>query len=323
MDKVSIIVPVYQVAGYLPRMLDAILGQTHSDLEVLLVNDCSPDDSRGVMEAYAARDSRVVCLYQQQNRGVSAARNRGLDEMTGDWVCFCDGDDWYQPDYLEKMLRCAHEEGADFVICDYQLVSDGKKPIRAGAVDGLGSGCDLKTVIALGPISSWNHLIHRELLDRAGVRYPEGVRQYEELPVIPVLAKYARRVGILKEPLYNYYQRGDGTSASNAATDYRRNFEAAHSLMAQKLGPGYEREIEYHAIYALFYGEILLLCKQNAPRARILQALEALKRQYPDYRSNPYLPQMGRAKNLFLAAGEGKQVWAQRLFAKLHSLLVH
>ena len=105
MCKVSIIVPVYNVGRYLERTVHSLLNQTHRNVEVLLIDDGSKDDSRQVMEKLAAEDSRVVALVQPCNQGVSAARNRGLDEMTGEWVCFCDGDDWYEPAFVEKMLN--------------------------------------------------------------------------------------------------------------------------------------------------------------------------------------------------------------------------
>lgn len=322
MDKVSIIVPVYNVAPYLTRTVQAILGQSYENWELLLVDDCSRDESRSVMERVEKEDARIRCFYQEQNGGVSAARNRGIDEASGDWICFCDGDDWYEPEFLEKMLQCAREEEADYIICDYQVVSDGKNPMRAGSVDELITGCDPKLVIACGPLSSCTHLFHRELFEKSGVRYPVGCKQYEEMPVVPVLAKYAKRVGVVQEALYNYYQRGNGTSASNVAERYAENFHVAYAQMAQALGEGYEEELVYHAIYALPYGEILTLCKQDADRKTILAHICAYEKEYPAYWENPYLKHMGRAKRMFLWAERKRLVLPLRAFAALHSRCV-
>ncbi len=322
MDKVSIIVPVYNVAPYLARTVQAVLEQTYENWELLLVDDGSQDDSSRVMERLQKEDSRVQCFYQACNSGVSAARNRGIEEASGDWICFCDGDDWYEPDFLTKMLQCAKEEGADYILCDYQVVSDGKKPMCAGSVDGLTTGCDPKRVIACGPLSSCTHLFHRTLFEKSGVRYPVGCKQYEEMPVVPVLAKYASKIGVVHEALYNYYQRGNGTSASNMAERYVENFQAAYAQMAQALGAGYEEELVYHAIYALPYGEILTLCKQGAARKTILARICAYEKEYPGYWKNSYLKYMGRAKRLFLWAERKRMVWPLRAFAALHSRCV-
>lgn len=321
MDKVSVIVPVYKVEGYLRRTVDSLLGQTHEDVEVILIDDGSPDGSGAICDEYAAKDARVVVIHQE-NAGVSAARNTGLDAATGNWIGFCDGDDWFEPDMLEKLLACAQREQADYVICNYKIAADGRPDVISGSIDGLHSGCDPRLIIAVGPIASCSHLIRVELFDRAGVRYPVGVRQYEELPVIPVLAKYAQRIGVVQEPLYNYYQRGDGSSASNIGAGSSENFRIAHGQMVASLGADYEKEAEYHAIYALLYGELLRLCKQKASASEIRKTIKCFEERYPDYRANPYIAQMGRAKGVFLMFAHLKWVGGLRLLAWVHGRIV-
>lgn len=319
---VSVIVPVYNVAPYLARCVESLSGQTYHDLEILLIDDGSQDGSRAVMEECAKKDSRIRNFYQPHNMGVSAARNRGLDEATGYWVCFCDGDDWFLPDFIETLLAQAEKDDTDYVVCDYQVVSNGRPPMAAGTVSGLAGVSDIREVIACGPISSCTHLFRRELFTRSGTRYPVGCRQYEELPVIPVLAKTAARISVVDRALYCYYQRGDGTSASNAALDSENNFRTALTALREALGPGYEKELEFRAIYALFYGEILNLCKRGDSSAAIRKKLSAYEAEYPDYLKNPYLPHLGKAKRAFLQCAHRRFIPALRVFAKLHSILI-
>ena len=134
MDKISIIVPVYNVDKYLKRCVDSLLKQTYENIEIILVNDCSPDNSAQIISEYEMSDSRVKGITQPQNMGVSAARNRGLEEASGEWIAFCDGDDWYLPEFCEEMLNSAKENGSDFVICDYQLVSDNGPSVTANTL---------------------------------------------------------------------------------------------------------------------------------------------------------------------------------------------
>lgn len=322
MDKISIIVPVYNVEPYLGRCIDSLITQSYMDLEIILIDDCSSDKSAMIMATYAEKDSRIRCFYQSKNQGVSAARNLGLKKMDGDWVCFCDGDDWYLPNYVETMLACAKKESADYVICDYQIVSDQGKPLVAHCVDALNSGCDPALVVACGPLSSCVHMFHRRLFSQLSVRYPYGCRRYEELAVIPVLAKYASKIGIVHDALYCYFQRRNGTSASNSFFSSEDDFLQAFQIMSDFLGVEYEKEMEYHAIYALFYGEILLMCKRKESSCSIRQQIEYYEKRYPNYASNPYMEHFGKVKKVFFLMERCRLIIGLRLYAKIHQKLI-
>lgn len=121
MEKLSIIVPVYNNAPWLPRCLDSLLAQTDCDLEIIVVDDGSTDDSYVVMQAYMARDSRVKAIHQE-NGGVTAARLRGVAEAAGDWIGFVDGDDEVEPQMFGRLLENAVSYGADISHCGYRLI---------------------------------------------------------------------------------------------------------------------------------------------------------------------------------------------------------
>ncbi|MBR3593572.1 MAG: glycosyltransferase family 2 protein [Clostridia bacterium] len=116
--KVSIIVPFYNTGKYLAKCLDSVLSQTHKNLEIICINDGSPDDSLAQLKTYAERDSRIK-IIDKQNEGVSLARNAGLSYASGDYVMFVDSDDWIDEDTIEQMLSAAQKEDADAVMCCY------------------------------------------------------------------------------------------------------------------------------------------------------------------------------------------------------------
>lgn len=120
--KISIIIPVYNIAEYLPRCLDSVLVQTHKNLEIIVVDDGSIDSSKDVINAYSEKDSRIVAIFKE-NSGVSDTRNKGLEIATGDYIGFVDGDDYIEPDMYEILLKNALKYNADISHCGYKLIT--------------------------------------------------------------------------------------------------------------------------------------------------------------------------------------------------------
>ena len=114
---ISIIIPVYKVEKYLKRCVDSVIGQTYPNLQIILVDDGSPDNCPQICDEYAAQDKRIEVIHQA-NAGVSNARNNGLKVAKGDYILFIDSDDYIAPDMCEKMLAFAQQTQADIVVCD-------------------------------------------------------------------------------------------------------------------------------------------------------------------------------------------------------------
>ncbi len=121
MDKISVIVPAYNIAPWLPRCLDSILAQTHGNLEVIVVNDGSRDDTKAVLDAYAADHPKVKVIHKE-NGGVTSARLRGVAEAEGDWIGFIDGDDYIEPQMYARLLENAQKHHADISHCGHRVL---------------------------------------------------------------------------------------------------------------------------------------------------------------------------------------------------------
>ena len=115
MQLVSIIVPVYNVSQQLPCCLDSLVGQTYSELEIIVVNDFSPDNSQEIIDGYCTRDLRIRPLVHEQNKGPGGARNTGIEAATGDYLLFVDADDWLAPDAVEYLVNVVRERQSDIV----------------------------------------------------------------------------------------------------------------------------------------------------------------------------------------------------------------
>ena len=127
MQKISVIVPVYKVEKYIHRCVDSILGQTYADFELILVDDGSPDNCGAICDEYAAKDSRVVVIHQE-NGGLSAARNAGIDwafaNSDSQWISFVDSDDWIHPCFLERLWQAARTYRVSISCCKFQRVCE-------------------------------------------------------------------------------------------------------------------------------------------------------------------------------------------------------
>lgn len=229
----SVIIPVYKVEAYLRQCVESVLNQTYRNLEVILIDDGSPDGCPGICEEYAARDPRVRVIHQE-NRGIAATRNVGLDAATGELITFVDSDDWTKPHMYETMVRMLLEKDLDMVICGADRIDDGVVLERLGRYFEDGAVVDPKEVFALCMQDKilahcWNRLGRRHCLKP--VRFPEG-KIYEDVYASPMPFAYAvRPVGFLHEPLYCYRHNRQGITATASLREPVHVFWARKSLM--------------------------------------------------------------------------------------------
>lgn len=138
---ISVIIPVYNVEQYLRRCLDSVVAQTYQNLEIICVDDGSVDHSGKICDQYAARDARIKVIHQE-NQGLSAARNRGLDAAEGEYIAFVDSDDYILEDMYKKMLDKLLDYNVDLCVCQWQYeFSDGRQVVKKQNIDPAIYGC--------------------------------------------------------------------------------------------------------------------------------------------------------------------------------------
>lgn len=215
--KISVIVPVYQVEPYLRKCLNSITGQTYKNLEIILVDDGSPDSCGAICDEYAERDGRIKVIHQA-NRGVSSARNAGLDAATGDWIGFVDADDWIEPDMYEYLLQNAENHQADMAVCGFLgFAADGTQggAFACGEMKLIDTGEALQLLLQ-NQYMSWSccdKLARRSLWEE--VRFPD-IKIWEDLLVSCWLQERAKATVCLPEVKYHYYTRpGSGVAVEN------------------------------------------------------------------------------------------------------------
>lgn len=201
MPKVTVIVPIYGVEQYIERCARSLFEQTLDDIEYIFVNDCTKDDSievlQKVMLDYPKRGAQIKIIHHELNKGLPVARQTGLKVATGDYIIHCDSDDWVTVDAYEKMYAKAIDEDADIVICDF-YVSNGTthRTFYKSLVS------NPHTVI-FSYINIWTHLVRRTMYSN-DITYPKG-NMFEDKVVTIQLAFYAKRISLVSEPLYYYF----------------------------------------------------------------------------------------------------------------------
>ena len=210
---ISVIIPVYNVEKYLRKCIESVVGQTYKNLEIILVDDGSTDNSSKICDDFAAKDDRIVIIHQP-NAGLSSARNLGLDIMKGDYVSFVDSDDWIEKDMFATLLTILKEEDADIAICSYYWVVEdrcfpiddsGKKVIynRENALRELFRDKVIRNYVC-------DKFYKREVFE--GIRFPVG-RFYEDIAIIYKLFDKIDKLVSVGIPKYYYRIHDDSIVA--------------------------------------------------------------------------------------------------------------
>jgi CDP-glycerol glycerophosphotransferase len=211
----SIVVPAYRVQGYLRECLDSILDQSFTDLEVVGVDDCSPDGTGQILDEYAARDSRVRVIHLDRNVNLGPAREVGLRHATGEYVWFVDSDDWLTPGSLRAVVSRLRATTPDVLIVNHAKVPWNPRSKTRVASDFLGEAPEVFTLgqwtRALDILHvAWNKVIRRDFLTRLGVPFPPG--WYEDVAFTYPLLLAAERISVLDRVCVNYRQRRVGAA---------------------------------------------------------------------------------------------------------------
>ncbi|SKB64046.1 Glycosyltransferase involved in cell wall bisynthesis [Lachnospiraceae bacterium] len=211
MEKlVSVIVPIYKVEKYLPRCIESILVQDYTKLEILLVDDGSPDRSGEIADEYAKKDQRIHVIHKK-NGGLSDARNAGIDAAVGEYLVFIDSDDYVHPEMISRMMEAVQQTSSDVAVCSFKFVKeDEPMPEESGNDEITVISDDVKRTEYMFEKYipefnvAWNKLYPAQFFEK--IRYPFGKIHEDEFTTWKVL-EMAERIVYIGEPLYFYVQR--------------------------------------------------------------------------------------------------------------------
>ena len=221
---ISVVVPIYRAEAYLEQCVDSLLEQSYDNLEILLVDDGSPDGCGSICDNYGERDPRVTVLHQE-NRGVSAARNVGVEIARGEYIAFVDADDWVEPDHIGYLLQLLRQNTADIAVCRSDT-----KARRGGAETMLLSGeAALRTMLyqKLFDTGPWSKLYRADIVKETP--FPENMF-FEDLAVVCRMFGMAERVAYSQRRTYHYRRTLDGTMNGGYAERLLDEIRAAEMM---------------------------------------------------------------------------------------------
>lgn len=209
--KVTIIIPCFGHARLLPRAIESALCQTYSPVEIIVVDDGSPDDTSEVALRYSQRGVKLV---RQTNAGLSAARNAGVAKASGDWLVFLDADDSLEPRFAERMIARANEQLADVVVCQWRRLEE-KDGRATHLMDVPECGCQVAAQLRFQNVAAVNsHLVRRSALPTPA--FDRVLRSHEDWDLWARLVRAGARFAVLREPLANVHiQCGSMSSHSD------------------------------------------------------------------------------------------------------------
>ncbi|MBR0165488.1 MAG: glycosyltransferase family 2 protein [Prevotella sp.] len=225
--KVSIVVPVYNTEDYLTCCINSILRQTFYDYELLLVDDGSTDGSGALCDSYQERDGRVR-VFHQQNGGVSAARNFGVQQAQGEWICYVDSDDEVKPDYLKEMVEAICSDHCMVMgnISDGRMCGNLRENTVKHGKEMVRYLLDTSALFLSGPVAK---LFNRELLIKHGICFPEGIHYGEDMVYLFTYLNVIEDVAIRKDINYIVRMRAD------SLTRGYYSFESEHACFQKCL----------------------------------------------------------------------------------------
>lgn len=320
--KASIIVPIYNVARYVRECVDSLLAQTYTELEIILVDDGSPDESGAICDEYAAKDGRVRVIHQL-NRGVSAARNAGLEAATGKYVQFVDADDLLMPEATELFVREMESHDVGLVIGSFESVYEqpGAAPVRVPNVffPGIKNAFDFavipdwRTPERYGrshdeTVYVWGKLFHRAVIESKGLRFCRDLYFQEDVVFMMRYYSAIRQVATLDRIVY-HYRRMDGSASSRfrLKRNWIQNDEAVYEAISGIIEswPGLDSErkrdglrhlLNRHAMTAI--SSVFTLCLHTAAGKSISEIRRLVSRDLFQRSLREYVPAKGFSRSV-------------------------
>lgn len=303
MKKVSVIIPVYNVEKYIKKCLDSLVNQTLSDIEIIVVNDGTPDNSQIIIDEYVKNYPDKVISIVKENGGQGSARNIGLGKATGEYIGYVDSDDYVELNMYEELYDKAKENDSDIIICGNNIVYENNyKKISEINYDNKYNNFENAF---FGKMAVWNKLYKKEILINNNIKFKEKV-WYEDFAFTLKTLVNAKTIAFLDKSLYNYLWREGSTMNNN---NVKRNLEILDAfddirnyLISNDLLNNYNSYLEFNAINHIYISTIVRVINANVSndlkKEVIDKLLEYMNSNFKDFKNNKYIKTLSRNRKI-------------------------
>lgn len=314
---VTIVIPCYNVAKYIKRCIDSLVGQSFQKFKVILVDDKSTDDTyQYLLQLQATSGLDIMVLQNSCNSGPAVSRNKGILEADTKYITFCDSDDWYEPDFLKTMVSLLEDNAADMAFCGYKVVDEHgnsqSRPVynRSGLISREEAFClDADSLCML--------MVKTDIMK--DTLLPD-LRNGEDIAIVPLLMAKANRYTATVSCLYNYFRRSD--SASERPTmKVVESLVCSYRYVQENFPDEYIKEKEFLGIKNLLYSTIITLFSCSNDKRTAKDLLNEFETIYPNWKNNPYKTSLRIYKKVILRMVSLKLFGVVRLVAILRNVI--
>ena len=309
--KVSIIVPVYNVEEYLDKCLNSLVNQTLKDIEIIVVNDGTKDNSQDIIDRYVSKYPKLVKSYIKENGGLSSARNYGLKFASGEYIAFVDSDDYVELDMYEKMYNKAKKENLDIVVCDTINFYDDRMVYLKS---NLNYSNDVIKNYIISPPMAPIRLYKRNIFNNQ--EFEEGI-YYEDLNFTPSLVNITKNIGFIDNTYYYYRQRNDSIMHQTKFNSKLLDVFKVLDNNYKKLYKEYPVEVEYLYITHLLRTASLRFLDYDKSRENLLKINSTMKEKFPNWRKNIYYKKSSKKLKLICILSYNKLYFLLKLVKKI------
>lgn len=314
---VTIVISCYNVAKYIKRCIDSLVGQSFQKFKVILVDDKSTDDTyQYLLQLQATSGLDIMVLQNSCNSGPAVSRNKGILEADTKYITFCDSDDWYEPDFLKTMVGLLEDNAADMAFCGYKVVDEHgnsqSRPVynRSGLISREEAFClDADSLCML--------MVKTDIMKNTLL---PDLRNGEDVATVPLLMAKANRYAATVSCLYNYFRRSD--SASERPTmKVVESLVCSYRYVQENFPDEYIKEKEFLGIKNLLYSTIITLFSCSNDKRTAKELLNEFETIYPNWKNNPYITSLRIYKKVILRMVSLKLFGVVRLVAILRNVI--